>query len=102
MIDRQAIAARKTEKACGNFMHLLVEFSLLSYASLNKLAVQLFAWLRVFASARSNSWPVSTQYDAMSETLILHLLIAAHGRWSRVEQNLCQKCKYLAIFFYLF
>ncbi len=61
IVERYLIVARKTEYACGNSMHLLIEFLLESQASLNKRAVQLLAWLRIFVSARSKEWPVSTQ-----------------------------------------
>ncbi len=64
IVERYLIVARKTEYACGNSMHLLIEFLLESQASLNKRAVQLLAWLRIFVSARSKEWPVSTQCEA--------------------------------------
>ncbi len=43
IVERYLIVARKTEYACGNSMHLLIEFLLESQASLNKRAVQLSA-----------------------------------------------------------
>ncbi len=39
--DRYSIVARNTEYACGNSMHLFIEFLFESQASLNKRAVQL-------------------------------------------------------------
>ncbi len=48
IVERNLIVARKTEYACGNSMHLLIEFLLESQASLNKRPVQLLAWLRIF------------------------------------------------------
>ncbi len=45
IVDRYSIVARKTEYACGNSMHLLIEFLLESQASLNKRAVHLLVWL---------------------------------------------------------
>ncbi len=44
IVERYLIVARKTEYACGNSMHFLIEFLLESQASLNKRAVQLLAW----------------------------------------------------------
>ncbi len=38
-IDRYSIAAGKTEYACGNSMHLFIEFSFANQAVLNKRAV---------------------------------------------------------------
>ncbi len=38
-IDRQLIAARKNEQACGNSVHLLIELSFLSHASSKSFAV---------------------------------------------------------------
>ncbi len=46
MIDHQQIVP------CGK---LFIEFLLLSYASLNNLAVQLFAWVKVFVSVKCGS-----------------------------------------------
>ncbi len=40
IVERYLIAARKTENACGNSMHLFIEFLLESQASLNKRAVR--------------------------------------------------------------
>ncbi len=60
IVDRYLIVARRTAYACGNSMHLFIEFLFESQASLNKRAVQLLAWLRIFVSARSKMWPVST------------------------------------------
>ncbi len=60
IVELYLIVARKTEYACGNSMHLFIEFLLESQASLYKRAVQLLAWLRIFVSARSKEWPVST------------------------------------------
>ncbi len=51
-------------------MHLLIEFLLESQASLNKRAVQLLAWLRIFILARSKEWPVSTQCKAIRDAPI--------------------------------
>ncbi len=46
--DRYSIVARRTEYTCGNSMHLFIEFLFESQISLNKRAVQLLAWLRIF------------------------------------------------------
>ncbi len=46
IIDRYPIVTRRTEHACGNSMHLLIEFLLESQASLNKRAVQLLATIK--------------------------------------------------------
>ncbi len=82
IVDCYSIVARKTEYACGNSMHLLIEFLLESQASLNKRAVQLRAWLRIFVSARSKEWPVSTQCEAIRDAFTLQFLIA--GRCSLI------------------
>ncbi len=58
MIDCQPIAARKTE-----LTHLLIDFSLLSHATLNNLAIHLSAWLRIFVSVRSELWPIFIQFQ---------------------------------------
>ncbi len=76
IVERYLIVARKTEYACGNSMHLLFEFLLESQASLNKRAVQLLAWLRIFVSTRSKEWPVSTQCEAIRDAFTLQFLIA--------------------------
>ncbi len=76
IVERYLIVARRTEYACGNSMHLLIEFLLESQASLNKRAVQLPAWLRIFVSARSKEWPVSTQCEAIRDAFTLQFLIA--------------------------
>ncbi len=44
IVERSLIVARKTEYACGNSMHLLIEFLLESQASLNKRANQIPAF----------------------------------------------------------
>ncbi len=41
VIDRYSIATHRNEYACGNSMHLFIEFLFESQASLNKLVVQL-------------------------------------------------------------
>ncbi len=76
IFDRYSIAARRTEWAYGNFMHLLSEFLFESQASLNKRAVQLMAWLRIFVSSRSKIWLVSTQCEAIGDAFTLQFLIA--------------------------
>ncbi len=76
IVDRYWIVARKTEYACGNSMHLLIAFLLESQVSLNKRAAQLLAWLRIFVSARSKEWPVSTQCEAIRDAFKLQFLIA--------------------------
>ncbi len=53
IVERYLIVARKIEYACGNSMHLLIEFLLESQASLKQRVVQLLAWLRIFVSAGS-------------------------------------------------
>ncbi len=75
-VDRYSIVARRTEYDCGNSMHLFIEFLFESKASLNTCAVQLLAWLRIFVSARSKVWPVSTQCEAIRDAFTLQLLIA--------------------------
>ncbi len=62
MIDHQPIAT------CGNSVHLFIKFLLLCHASLNNLAVQLFAWVKVFASATC---------DPMRDAFTLQFLLAA-------------------------
>ncbi len=74
IVDRYSIVARRTEYACGNSMHLFIEFLFESQASLNKRPVQLLAWLRIFVSARSKMWPVSTQYEAIRDAFTLPFL----------------------------
>ncbi len=39
IVDRYSIVARKTDYACGNSVHLFIEFLFESQASLNKRAV---------------------------------------------------------------
>ncbi len=75
IVDRYSIVARKTEYACGNSMHIFIEFLFESQASLNKHAVQLLAWLRIFVSARSKEWPISTQCEAIRDAFALPFLI---------------------------
>ncbi len=53
ILDRCTIADRKTEYACGNSMHLFIELLFERQAPLNKRAIQLLAWLRIFVSAIS-------------------------------------------------
>ncbi len=76
IVERYLILARKTEYACGNSMHLLIQFLLESHASLSKRAVQLQAWLRIFVSARSKEWPVSTHCEAIRDAFTLQFLTA--------------------------
>ncbi len=76
IVHRYSIVARRTEYACGNSMHLFIEFLFESQASLNKRAVQLLAWLKIFVSARSNVWPVSTQCEAIRDAFTLQFFIA--------------------------
>ncbi len=76
IIDRYSIAARKTEYACGNSMHLFIEFLFENQASLNKCAVQLLACLRTFVSSKSKIRPVCTHYEAMRNAFTLQFLIA--------------------------
>ncbi len=76
IVDRYSIVARKTEYACGNSMHTFIEFLFESQASLNKRAVQLLSWLRIFVLARSKEWPVPTQCDAIRDAFTLQLLVA--------------------------
>ncbi len=77
IVDHYSIVARRTGYACGNSMHLFIEFLFESQASLNKRAVQLLAWLRIFVSTRSKVWPVSTQCEAIRDAFTLQFLIAA-------------------------
>ncbi len=76
IVDRYSILARKTEYAYGNSMHLFIGYLFESQASLNKRAVQLMAWLRIFVSARSKEWPVSTQCKVIRDAFTLHFLMA--------------------------
>ncbi len=76
IIDRYSIVAHRAEYACGNSMHLFIEFLFESQASLNKRAVQLLAWLRIFVSARSKVWLVSTQCEAIRDVFTLQFHIA--------------------------
>ncbi len=76
IVDLYSIGAHKTEYACGYSMHLFIEFLFGRQASLNKLAVQLLAWLRIFVSARSMMCPVSTQCEAIRDVFTLRFLIA--------------------------
>ncbi len=76
IIDRYSIVARRSEYARGNSMHLFIKFLFESQASLNKRAAQLLAWLRIFVSARSKVWPVSTQCEAIRNAFTLQFLIA--------------------------
>ncbi len=76
IVERYLIVARNTEYAWGKSMHSFTEFLLESQASLNKRAVQLLAWLRIFVSARSKEWPVSTQCEAVRDAFTLQFLIA--------------------------
>ncbi len=75
IVDRYSIVARKTEYAYGNSMHLFIEFLFESQASLSKRAVQLLAWLRIFVSARSKEWLVSTPCEAIRDAFTLQFLI---------------------------
>ncbi len=75
IIDPYSTAAHKTEYACGNSMLVFIEFLFESQASLNKRAIELLAWLRIFVSARSKMWPVSTQFEAMRGAFTLQFLI---------------------------
>ncbi len=76
IINFYSIGAHKTEYACGYSMHLFIEFLFGSQASFNKRADQLLAWLRIFVSARSKMWPVSTQCAATWDAFTLLFLIA--------------------------
>ncbi len=71
IVDRYSIVARKT-----NSMHLFIEFLFESQAPLNKRAVQLLAWRRIFVSAISEEWPISTQCEASRDAFTLQFLIA--------------------------
>ncbi len=57
IVDRYSIVARKTEYACGNAMHLFIEFLFENQASLNKRVAQLLACLRFFVSTTPHSPP---------------------------------------------
>ncbi len=48
IIDRYSIVARKTEYACGNSMHLFIDFLFESQTYLNNRAVQLLAHLIIW------------------------------------------------------
>ncbi len=76
IIDHYSIATRKTEYTCGNSMHLFIEFLFESQASLNERAAQLLAWLRIFVSANSKIWPISTRCEAIRDAFTLQVLIA--------------------------
>ncbi len=69
------IVDRYSTVACGNSMHLLIEYLFESQALLNKRAVQLLALLRIFVSARSKKWLVSTQCEAIKDAFTLQFLI---------------------------
>ncbi len=74
-IDRQLIAARKTEYVCGNSAQLLIEFSLLTHACLKNPATQLFAWLKIFASAKFHFNELSLFFFCFFSSRIIGLFL---------------------------
>ncbi len=47
LLKRHLTVTRKAGHACSKPLHFLIEYLVLSYASLNYLAGQTFAWLRI-------------------------------------------------------
>ncbi len=89
--DPYSIVARRAEYDCGNLMQLYIKFLFESQASLNNRAVHLLARLRIFVSARSRVWLVSTQCEAINDDFSLQFLVA--DRWSLIhEVSLLEVC----------
>ncbi len=64
-------------------MHSFVKFSYVGYGSVNNLAVQPFAGLRIFVLPRSKLWLGSTQCDVMKDTISCTVLPNLAGELPR-------------------